>query len=204
MIPENAVAFNLIYGRPFSSNKPVIGEHEEDMQGQLSRGTDCQSDIFRTFHDLSWRNLFWQNSWSFWVIHSEINLNSIEIINYSSHKRYQQVCCFWPYTVWTTLLLTVNPSLPIFFILLNCPEYSRYLRSLLLNGCCCIWKHELHNKGRSCLPEQEEGVNISANAVHPGVITTNLFRNRTIVSGIFSSLAINFIYHMSSRMGKGF
>jgi hypothetical protein len=47
-------------------------------------------------------------------------------------------------------------------------------------------------------------VNISANAVHPGVITTNLFRNRTIVSGIFSSLAINFIYHMSSRMGKGF
>jgi hypothetical protein len=31
MIPENAVAFNLIYGRPFSSNKPVIGEHEEDM-----------------------------------------------------------------------------------------------------------------------------------------------------------------------------
>jgi hypothetical protein len=31
IIPENAVAFNSIYGRSFSSNKPVIGEHEEDM-----------------------------------------------------------------------------------------------------------------------------------------------------------------------------
>ncbi|PWZ54716.1 Short-chain dehydrogenase TIC 32, chloroplastic [Zea mays] len=49
---------------------------------------------------------------------------------------------------------------------------------------------------------KEDGVNISANAVHPGVIMTNLFRNRTIVSGISSSLAISFIYHMSSRIGK--
>jgi WW domain-containing oxidoreductase len=36
-------------------------------------------------------------------------------------------------------------------------------------------------------------VNISANAVHPGVIRTNLFRNRTIVSGIFSNLTFKFI-----------
>jgi len=33
--------------------------------------------------------------------------------------------------------------------------------------------------------EQEEGVNISANAVHPGVIATNLFRGRTIAAGSF-------------------
>jgi ureidoglycolate hydrolase len=31
--------------------------------------------------------------------------------------------------------------------------------------------------------EQEEGVNISANTVHPGVIATSLFKNRTIVNG---------------------
>ena len=42
-------------------------------------------------------------------------------------------------------------------------------------------------------------MNISANAVHPGVITTNLFRNRTIVSGIVSSLAINFVHHMNTK-----
>ncbi|KAG0550327.1 hypothetical protein BDA96_01G329500 [Sorghum bicolor] len=35
---------------------------------------------------------------------------------------------------------------------------------------------------------KEEGVNISANAVHPGVITTNLFRNRTIVSALLNSI----------------
>ena len=31
--------------------------------------------------------------------------------------------------------------------------------------------------------EQEDGVNISAIAVHPGVVTTNLFRHRTIING---------------------
>ena len=43
--------------------------------------------------------------------------------------------------------------------------------------------------------EQEEGVNISANAVHPGVIGTNLFRGRTIVAGstLFSILTIHVI-----------
>ena len=33
--------------------------------------------------------------------------------------------------------------------------------------------------------EQEEGVNISANAVHPGVIMTNIFGDRTIIGGNF-------------------
>jgi hypothetical protein len=37
-------------------------------------------------------------------------------------------------------------------------------------------------------------VNISANAVHPGVITTNLFRNRTIVSGIFLNLSLDLLF----------
>jgi hypothetical protein len=49
-------------------------------------------------------------------------------------------------------------------------------------------------------------VNISANAVHPGVIMTNLFRNRTTVSGIVFSqvLQSNFILsyeYIASRMG---
>jgi hypothetical protein len=35
--------------------------------------------------------------------------------------------------------------------------------------------------------QQGEGVNISANTVHPGVIMTSLFRNRTIVSGNLKS-----------------
>ncbi|NP_001170354.2 Short-chain dehydrogenase TIC 32, chloroplastic-like [Zea mays] len=35
---------------------------------------------------------------------------------------------------------------------------------------------------------KEDGVNISANAVHPGVIMTNLFRNRTIVSALLNSI----------------
>ncbi|PVH32424.1 hypothetical protein PAHAL_9G395700 [Panicum hallii] len=35
---------------------------------------------------------------------------------------------------------------------------------------------------------KEEGVNISANAVHPGVIRTNLFRNRTIVSVLLNTI----------------
>lgn len=30
---------------------------------------------------------------------------------------------------------------------------------------------------------KEEGVNISANAVHPGIIATSLFRNMSIVNG---------------------
>jgi NAD(P)-dependent dehydrogenase (short-subunit alcohol dehydrogenase family) len=40
------------------------------------------------------------------------------------------------------------------------------------------------------LHEQEEGVNISANSVHPGLIATNLFRafGRTIIAGTCSSL----------------
>ncbi|KAJ1296363.1 hypothetical protein BS78_01G294900 [Paspalum vaginatum] len=36
---------------------------------------------------------------------------------------------------------------------------------------------------------KEEGVNISANAVHPGVMTTSLFRNRTIISALMRSVA---------------
>ncbi|PAN48624.1 hypothetical protein PAHAL_9G395800 [Panicum hallii] len=35
---------------------------------------------------------------------------------------------------------------------------------------------------------KEEGVNISANAVHPGVIATNLFRGRTIVAAFLNSI----------------
>ncbi|KAL6906442.1 hypothetical protein ACP4OV_004043 [Aristida adscensionis] len=35
---------------------------------------------------------------------------------------------------------------------------------------------------------KEEGVNISANAVHPGVIATNLFRNRSIVAALLNSI----------------
>jgi hypothetical protein len=45
--------------------------------------------------------------------------------------------------------------------------------------------HELANDRRNYVHEQEEGVNISANSVHPGVIATNLFRGRTIVAGTF-------------------
>lgn len=41
--------------------------------------------------------------------------------------------------------------------------------------------------------EQVEGVNISANSVHPGVIATNLFRGRTIVAGTLSSPRIDVI-----------
>ncbi|XP_039785324.1 short-chain dehydrogenase TIC 32, chloroplastic-like isoform X1 [Panicum virgatum] len=35
---------------------------------------------------------------------------------------------------------------------------------------------------------KEEGVNISANAVHPGVIATNLFRGRTIVAAFLNTI----------------
>ncbi|XP_039776981.1 short-chain dehydrogenase TIC 32, chloroplastic-like isoform X1 [Panicum virgatum] len=35
---------------------------------------------------------------------------------------------------------------------------------------------------------KEEGVNISANAVHPGVIMTNIFRDRTIVGAFFNTI----------------
>lgn len=84
-------------------------------------------------------------------------------------------------------MLTVNPSLPTFFTLMNYHESSRYLSSLDTE-----WeslKYEfmswLINSIRSHLHEQEEGVNISANAVHPGVIATNLFSGRIIVAGIF-------------------
>jgi NAD(P)-dependent dehydrogenase (short-subunit alcohol dehydrogenase family) len=47
---------------------------------------------------------------------------------------------------------------------------------------------------RSYVHEQEEGVHISANSVHPGVIMTNIFRERTIVAGTFSSLMIDFMF----------
>ena len=47
---------------------------------------------------------------------------------------------------------------------------------------------------RSFVHEQEEGVNISANSVHPGVIMTNIFRERTIVAGTFTSLKIDFMF----------
>ena len=42
-------------------------------------------------------------------------------------------------------------------------------------------------------------MNISANAVHPGVITTNLFRDRTIVSGIFSNLTFDFTCYLKRK-----
>ena len=42
-------------------------------------------------------------------------------------------------------------------------------------------------------------MNISANAVHPGVITTNLFRDRTIVSGIFSNLTFDFTCYLKRQ-----
>ncbi|KAK3157068.1 hypothetical protein QOZ80_2AG0115710 [Eleusine coracana subsp. coracana] len=35
---------------------------------------------------------------------------------------------------------------------------------------------------------KDEGVNISANAVHPGIISTSLFRNRTIISALLNSI----------------
>ncbi|GJM91385.1 hypothetical protein PR202_ga07749 [Eleusine coracana subsp. coracana] len=35
---------------------------------------------------------------------------------------------------------------------------------------------------------KDEGVNISANAVHPGVIATSLFRNRTIVNAVLNTV----------------
>ena len=47
---------------------------------------------------------------------------------------------------------------------------------------------------RSFVHEQEEGVNISANSVHPGVIMTNIFRERTIVAGTFTSLKIDCMF----------
>ena len=56
--------------RSLSSNKPPIGEHEERMEAQRHRGTDCQRDVSRACHDLSWRDMLRQNSWSFRVIHS--------------------------------------------------------------------------------------------------------------------------------------
>lgn len=31
--------------------------------------------------------------------------------------------------------------------------------------------------------EQEEGVNITANSLHPGSITTNLFRHSNLING---------------------
>jgi hypothetical protein len=48
-------------------------------------------------------------------------------------------------------------------------------------------------KNQRILFRQQEGVNISANAVHPGVIATSLFRNRSIVNGIISNLTGKFI-----------
>uniref|UniRef100_A0A0D9XM51 Uncharacterized protein n=1 Tax=Leersia perrieri TaxID=77586 RepID=A0A0D9XM51_9ORYZ len=36
--------------------------------------------------------------------------------------------------------------------------------------------------------EQGDCVNISVNAVHPGVVTTNLFRNRTIINALVNSI----------------
>jgi hypothetical protein len=52
---------------------------------------------------------------------------------------------------------------------------------------------------RSYVHEQEEGVNISANSVHPGVIMTNVFRERTIVTGTFSSLKIDFMFEKEKK-----
>uniref|UniRef100_A0A0E0MAE3 Uncharacterized protein n=1 Tax=Oryza punctata TaxID=4537 RepID=A0A0E0MAE3_ORYPU len=46
---------------------------------------------------------------------------------------------------------------------------------------------------------KEDGVNISANAVHPGVVTTNLFRHRTIVNALVKS--IGRIIHKTVEQG---
>uniref|UniRef100_A0A0D3HGB3 Uncharacterized protein n=1 Tax=Oryza barthii TaxID=65489 RepID=A0A0D3HGB3_9ORYZ len=46
----------------------------------------------------------------------------------------------------------------------------------------------LKNNRETVKYEQEDGVNISANAVHPGVVTTNLFRHRTIINALVKSI----------------
>uniref|UniRef100_A0A0E0BDE6 Uncharacterized protein n=1 Tax=Oryza glumipatula TaxID=40148 RepID=A0A0E0BDE6_9ORYZ len=46
----------------------------------------------------------------------------------------------------------------------------------------------LKNNRETVEYEQEDGVNISANAVHPGVVTTNLFRHRTIINALVKSI----------------
>jgi len=52
---------------------------------------------------------------------------------------------------------------------------------------------------RSYVHEQEEGVNISANSVHPGVIMTNIFREITTVAGTFSCLKIDFMFEKEKK-----
>jgi len=53
---------------------------------------------------------------------------------------------------------------------------------------------------RSYVHEQEEGVNISSNSVHPGVIMTNILREKTAVAGTFSSLKIDFMFGKRSSL----
>jgi hypothetical protein len=86
------------------------------VQGQRHRGTDCQSDIFRAQQDLPWRDTFWPNIWSFWVImqYSQLLLkrmiifsflvdgtNKLKLIkgSFFSHYTYvqfaDQIFCLW-------------------------------------------------------------------------------------------------------------
>ncbi|KAL6642746.1 hypothetical protein ACP70R_020927 [Stipagrostis hirtigluma subsp. patula] len=63
-----------------------------------------------------------------------------------------------------------------------------YLDALPLKGSCCMRSMcELNNNERNYSQGQEEGVNISANAVYPGVILTNIFRNKHILNALMNS-----------------
>ncbi|OEL13718.1 Short-chain dehydrogenase TIC 32, chloroplastic [Dichanthelium oligosanthes] len=68
-------------------------------------------------------------------------------------------------------------NLPLNILILN--DFISYGQSKLANI--------LHSNELSRILK-EEGVNISANAVHPGAIATKLFRNRTIVSALLNSI----------------
>ncbi|XP_066384367.1 short-chain dehydrogenase TIC 32, chloroplastic-like isoform X2 [Miscanthus floridulus] len=58
-------------------------------------------------------------------------------------------------------------------------NYTAYCQSKLANI--------LHSNELSRI-FKEEGVNISANSVHPGVIMTNIFRERTTVAALFNTI----------------
>ncbi|CAN1267453.1 Short-chain dehydrogenase TIC 32, chloroplastic [Linum perenne] len=62
--------------------------------------------------------------------------------------------------------------------------YSAYLaygQSKLSN---ILHANELSRRLKVNQNQQEEGANITANSLHPGIIATNLFRHMTIISGI--------------------
>jgi hypothetical protein len=87
----------------------------------------------------------------------------------------------WPsselFTASAASSLMASPSLQTSCTQMSYPEFSRYWDSLPLK--CMAEEGQLD----IFICEQEEGVNISANTVHPGVIATSLFKNRTIVNG---------------------